>query len=84
MIDMSGYVVVHPFADSRDAGYVYRTGDAYPRDGVEADSLRIAELASTANSLGFPLIEEAHEKAKEKAEKPVTRKSGNKTKKSDA
>lgn len=80
---MSGYVVVHPFADSRDAGYVYRTGDAYPRDGVEADPVRIAELASTANNLGFPLIEEARE-AKEKAEKPVTRKSGNKTKKSDA
>lgn len=81
---MIGYVVVHPFADSRDAGYVYRTGDAYPRDGVESDLMRIAELASTANNLGFPLIEEAREKAKEKAEKPVTRKSGSKTKKSDA
>ena len=72
---MSGYVVVHPFADSNDAGHVYRTGDTYPRDGVEPDPMRIAELGSTANNLGFPLIEESKAagktEAKAEAKKPA-------------
>ena len=58
--------MVHPFADSKDAGYVYRTGDAYPRDGVELDPMRVAELESTANALGFPLIEKGKSDTEEK------------------
>ena len=81
---MSGYVVVHPFADAKDNGYVYRTGDAYPREGFEPEPVRIADLASTANALGYPVIEVAKvtekPKAKEKAEKPTKGKSGSKAK----
>lgn len=68
---MSEYVVVHPFADAKDNGRVYRTGDAYPRDGLEPDALRIAELASTANALGFPLIAKLDSSKPKTAEKPA-------------
>lgn len=72
-----GYKVVQAFADSKDNGYVYRTGGTYPRQGVEPDPMRIAELASTANALGFPLIAESNkESSKPKtAEKPAKAKS---------
>ena len=58
---MSGYVVLFPFADAKDNGHVYRTGDTYPREGYQPDSLRVVELASTANALGPPLIEKIEE-----------------------
>lgn len=70
-----GYKVVYAFADGQDGGYVYRTGDTYPRDGVEPDALRIANLSSTANAFGFPLIEESKPagkaEAKAEAKKPA-------------
>ena len=66
---MTGYKVVHAFADSQDGGYVYRTGDTYPREGLEPSDLRIADLASTANALGFPVIEKIEEQPKPAAAK---------------
>ena len=68
---MTGYKVVHAFADSCDAGYVYRTGDTYPREGYEPDPVRVADLESTANALGFPVIEKEPEPAQAAAEKPA-------------
>lgn len=69
------YKVIVPFADSCDDGYVYRTGDTYPREGYEPTSERVAELIGTANGRGFPVIEPAkdpvEEPIEEQAEEPV-------------
>ena len=67
------YKVTHSFADSLDDGFVYRTGDTYPRDGYEPTPDRIIELIGTANGRGFPVIEEVTEEVVEAiAEEPVT------------
>ena len=67
------YKVTHSFADSLDDGFVYRTGDTYPRDGYEPTPDRIIELIGTANGRGFPVIEEVTEEVAEAiAEEPVT------------
>lgn len=68
-----GYKVVYAFADSQDNGHVYRTGDTYPRDGLEPTDLRIADLASTSNALGFPVIELVKEQPKPAAAKKSTK-----------
>ena len=69
------YIVKEEFADIRDNGYVYHKGDAYPRAGIEADEIRIRELASHTNRLGVPLIElampkptQSKKRARKKAE----------------
>lgn len=61
---MSTYKVIKAFDDLRDAipvsggcfYYHYEVGDAYPRDGLEPDADRIAELAGPDNAQGTPLI----------------------------
>ena len=58
------YNVIESFTDLQDNNYVYYVGDTFPRDGVEVDAERIAELASDKNRLGVPLIEEIAEKPK--------------------
>ena len=58
------YRVLMRFCDSQDNNYVYSVGDTFPRNGVEVDAERIAELASDKNRLGVPLIEEIAEKPK--------------------
>lgn len=60
------YVVKEEFADIRDGGHVYHEGDAYPREGYEADELRIRELASHTNRLGMPLIVKVERKPEPK------------------
>ena len=58
------YKVIKKFRDMQDGLYAYSVGDVFPRNGVEVDAERIAELASDKNRLGFPLIEEIAEKPK--------------------
>ena len=52
------YKVTVAFADSLDDGFVYRTGDTYPREGYEPTPDRIIELMGTANGRGFPVMEQ--------------------------
>jgi len=52
------YRVIADFADMQDGGYVYHTGDKFPRDGVEADPARLAMLLTNTNRIQKPLIEE--------------------------
>ena len=57
------YKAVKAFRDLK-TNLVYAVGDTFPRNGVEVDAERIAELASDKNRLGVPLIEEIAEKSK--------------------
>lgn len=44
------YVVLTPFTDLKDNGYVYETaGEDYPRDNKKADPERVKELLSKNN-----------------------------------
>lgn len=45
------------FTDLQDGGFEYKTGDAYPRDGLEVSHERLEELASSKNKRGVPVIE---------------------------
>ena len=58
------YKVIKSFTDLQDNNYAYYVGDTFPRNGVEVEVERIAELASDKNRLGVPLIEEIEEKPK--------------------
>ena len=72
------YKVINAFTDLQDNCAVYHTGDIYPRKGASVSDERIAELSTSANKLGFPLIAEVHEldpdgePAAESHEKPVS------------
>jgi len=55
------YKVINAFTDLQDDCAVYHTGDIYPRKGASVSDERIAELSTSANKLGFPLIAEVHE-----------------------
>ena len=63
------YKVIKKFRDMQDGLHVYSVGDTFPRNGVEVDAERIAELASDKNRLGVPVIEEIAEKPKRKRKK---------------
>lgn len=52
------YKVIKDFADLQDKEHIYRTGDSFPRSGVEVSEDRIKELAGYANKRGVPLIEQ--------------------------
>ena len=73
------YTVIHEFADVTDNGYVYTSGDAYPRDGLNPTCGRIAELLSNSNRIGEPLISEldgsVEKRAKRKANSETSKKS---------
>lgn len=68
------YKVIHGFADMLDKGFVYRVGDEYPRLGFPASEHRIAELLSSTNRLGTPLISQTH--ANEAKSEPTETKTG--------
>lgn len=55
------YKVINAFTDLLDGNTVYHSGDIYPRKGASVTDERIAELSTSANKLGFPLIAEVHE-----------------------
>ena len=52
------YRAIEYFTDLQDNSHVYKTGDEYPRAGLEVSDRRIAELLSSDNLRGKPLIEE--------------------------
>lgn len=51
------YRVLRDFADLQDNKHFYRTGDIFPRAGLDVSDERVAELASTRNKAGKVLIE---------------------------
>lgn len=63
------YRVIRDFTDAQDGFYLYRTGDVFPRDGMEPTETRIAELSGNKNRIGEPLIVSE----KKDAEKPKKR-----------
>lgn len=50
------YKVVTFFKDIQDKDHVYFVGDEYPRVGKEVSKERLAELSSSNNKMGKPLI----------------------------
>lgn len=64
------FTVIKSFTDLQDNDYLYLEGDTYPRDGLEVSEERLAELSTTANRRGEPLVENV-EKLKE--EKPKSK-----------
>ena len=56
------------FADLQDGGHIYHAGDKFPRVG-EVDPGRVAELASSNNRRGFPLIRKVADNQTEKPRK---------------
>lgn len=66
------------FVDLQDGKRLYEADEVYPRSGLVVTDERLAELASTNNKAGFPLIYPIYEpednakgNTKAKAEKPV-------------
>lgn len=55
------YVVVTDFTDKIDK-HIYRTGDEFPRSGVEVSAERVAELTSKDNMRGVVLIKAVQER----------------------
>ena len=51
------FKVIKFFTDLQDNRHPYKVGDIYPREGIEPDEARIAELAGSNNKQGEPLIE---------------------------
>lgn len=58
------YKVIHFFTDLQDFNHAYRVGDIFPRTGVKVSGSRIAELASSKNKQGKPLIQKVEEETK--------------------
>ena len=59
--------VLKDFSDLQDKNFIYKAGDEYPRPGYTPSEKRIAELASSKNKIGVPVIE-AEEPKTTKAE----------------
>lgn len=53
------YVAAVKFRDLQDKGRIYEKGATYPRPGLKKDPARIAELSSSNNKAGKPLIKAA-------------------------
>lgn len=58
------YKVLRDFADLQDNKHLYRTGDIYPRAGLNVSSERVAELVSEKNKMGTALIRAIDEERK--------------------
>lgn len=58
------YRVIIGFADLQDNKHSYKTGDVFPRQGVEVSEERIEALASGNNLMRQPLIREVKEPVK--------------------
>lgn len=65
------YKVLETFSDLQDSCYTYAEGDEYPREGMEPDEKRIAELSTSRNLLHRPLIREVQEERKTRRKKTV-------------
>lgn len=55
------YRVIERFKDLKDGEYLYEVGDSYPRKGKKPSKARTAELLSSDNRRGRPVIEEVKE-----------------------
>jgi hypothetical protein len=60
------YNVLLTFGDLKDGGYVYHTGDKYPREGYTPEKARIEELTGSENAFGQPIIAEVKTTTKKK------------------
>lgn len=60
--------VIHEFLDLQDNSHYYGVGDTFPRKGVEVSKERFAELSTSANKIGVPLIEMPKRKRSKKKE----------------
>jgi len=56
------YEVIVSFADMEDGYFEYKTGDAYPREGMTPTNERIKALSSAKNKRGVALIKKSKEK----------------------
>lgn len=66
------YRVIKYFTDLQDNDRPYNVGDIFPYEGKEVAPSRLAELSSSNNRRGIPLIELVKDsKAKAKDVKPV-------------
>ena len=68
------YKVIKFFTDLQDNDFAYEVGDTFPREGLEVTESRLAELSSSDNRQGVPLIEKVAE-APKKPTKKATKKS---------
>lgn len=68
---MNVYKVIKYFTDLQDEEYAYQVGDTYPRKGLSPTDERIAELSSSQNRQGKPLIEAIPEEPAVEAPKAV-------------
>lgn len=50
------YKVIKFFTDLQDNNFPYKAGDIYPRQGLKVSKERLAELSSSENKQGEPLI----------------------------
>lgn len=78
------YKVLDTFADLTDKRYKYKTGDIFPRQGLEVSEDRIKELSGDNNKLKKPLIEEIPEEIPEEvSEEPEKKNTKRKKKNAD-
>jgi hypothetical protein len=68
------FKVVKKFYDLKDNNHAYYEGDIYPHNKAKVSEKRIAELSSSKNKMGVPLIEEIPEKPSKKATKKAVKK----------
>lgn len=66
--------VIKTFADLQDGNHVYNVGAEFPRKGVEVTEERLAELSSSNNLQGVPLIEKVEEQKKAASKKTAAKK----------
>ena len=50
------YKVIEDFKDRFDGGHHYKTGEDFPRDGVDPEESRVQSLLTKANLEGRPFI----------------------------
>lgn len=65
------YKAIHYFRDLHDNDHEYKPGDVFPREGIQVDEKRLAELSGDSNKQGKPLIKKVDEKPEEKADESV-------------
>ena len=74
------YKALTSFTDLQDNNYRYHVGDVFPHKGAKVTDERIAELSSSNNRRGKPVIEEIHEEVKEEVKKSTPAKAPAKSK----
>lgn len=67
------YKVINFFTDLQDGNHAYNVGDVFPREGVEVSKERLAELSSSNNQQGKPLIEKVKKTPAKKSTSKIER-----------